>query len=123
MLNPFPYYRYNNYYNRINYYNPTFRTPYQSMPSNIENKDNTDIVTNNDNIKSEENTKSRHFNLGPLSLNDDRLSLFGFNFYIDDIIIIGLILILLLDFECNLPLIIVLGLMLFNISISSLNLF
>lgn len=136
MLNSYPHYnRYNNYYNYTNSYNPTFYSNLQnnSNSNNIHMKDNYIADTKNSHeTKDEENpehsqkeepkqkTKNRTI---PFSISDNTLSLFGFNIAIDDLLIIGIILILLLDSECNYALIIVLGLMFFNISFSNLNLF
>ncbi|MEG1058602.1 MAG: hypothetical protein RSD14_02860 [Clostridia bacterium] len=73
------------------------------------------------NNKESEIKKNTEHRLGPISLNKNTLSIFGFSIEIDDLILIGLILILLLDSECDYTLLIVLGLMLFNINLGSLS--
>lgn len=160
MMNQFPYYRYNNPFNRFNTYNPAFisnnitRRPLpnfnynelnlkkESVSNNESINEEKEFSNNNDNLKNEDinieksdlnkennknniknSLKNNSFNFGPISLNNDRLSIFDFSIDIDDLLILGLILILLLDAKCNYALIIVLGLMFFNISFSSLNLF
>ena len=137
MFNSYPYYnRYNNYYNRVNNYNPTFypnlknnfnspeiKTEVQTeVPKDLEiNKtENTNPQIKNESETKNENKNSKHRTI-PFSLENNTLSLFGFDIAIDDLLILGIILILLLDSECNYGLIIVLGLMFFNISFSSLN--
>ena len=142
MLNQFPIYRYNNPYTYHNYYNPAFFTPNKTI-TNIDtihtnNIEKEELVTqNNQNSSSQKNLNNFNlsennylsedektkFNLGPIKINNDRLSLFGFSIAFDDILIIGLIFILLLDSECDYALIIVLGLILLNISFNDLNLF
>lgn len=134
MFNQFPYNRYRNYYNRYNNYNPAFTNNYNAYNANIQNQNNINDVskeavedkTNNEDISNtnaNNNIENEGIKFGPFSLNSDRLSIFGFNIQIDDLLIIGLILILLLETEKNYPLIIVLGLMLFNINFSNLHLF
>lgn len=141
MLNNYPYYRYNNIYNRFNRYNPAFFTKNNYIPSitNIQNNyeetkeleikpqnevdnENNESTNSTDNISYQkiEDDKPK-FRLGPLDITSDRLSLFGFSIAFDDLLIIGLIFILFLDSDCDYALIIVLGLILFNISFSDLN--
>lgn len=139
MFNSYPYYnRYNNYYNRVTPYTPTF---YQNLQNNFnipkahteevkditedlqtKKNENTDPQIKQNLESKNENKNSKHRTI-PFSLENNTLSLFGFDIAIDDLLIIGIILILLLDSECNYALIIVLGLMFFNINFSSLNLF
>ena len=143
MFNQYPYFRFNNTYNRFNNYNPAFFTkknnvnPIQEdkknneeIEENLYNQPKTDDATNSDNEQEKRKTnhtnnesKNTKFRLGPIDITNERLSIFGFPFAFDDLLLIGLILILLLDSDCDYALIIVLGLMLLNINISSLNLF
>ena len=125
------YQRHNNYgyRNYNNYYNPAFTNQYYSTP-NIPNMDytlssefnNNSSTTNghDDDLNKEGDNK---FRLGPLSIEDNSLDIFGFSIAIDDLIIIALIILLFLESDKNYTLLIVLGLMLFNFSFSNLNLF
>lgn len=79
----------------------------------IENKNESENETND--------TPNMH-RLGPIEYNSERFSIFGFSIAIDDLLILGLILILLFESDCDYALIIVLGLMFFNINLGSLNL-
>lgn len=140
--------KYNNFYRSI-YNNPytAFYHPYtENLPNyNINNFDNK-IYSNNDlkstktklenntssNMKQKENTldttdfephKSRSSNIsfGPLNITNEKISIFGFSIQIDDLILIALILFLYFETDCDYSILIVLGLMLFNISFSSLD--
>lgn len=148
MLNYNPYYRnypysmynyrnnynnYNNYYttsttdtnNNIPNSNDEFEETIKTDSSNNNNNNNNNSETNQ-NITSESkprNEKENGFRIGPLTVSNDQIEIFGFSFAIDDLIIIGLMLIIFLDSESDFILLIILGLMLFNISFSSLNLF
>ncbi len=90
--------------------------------SQIENNINPSNETNNNtnNINNRANHTKR---FGPINFNKNEISIFGFTIAIDDLILIGLILLLLLDTDCDYALLIVLGLILFNIDFSGLNLF
>lgn len=149
MLNNYPYYRYKNPYNRFNRFNPAFFTQHNYNPNltniqnnyeetkereikpkhEIDNENNEFFLSNesintNDSVSFQENDNDKSkFRFGPLEISNDRLSLFGFSIAFDDLLIIGLIFILLLDSDCDYALIIVLGLILFNISFSDLNFF
>lgn len=137
---------YNNYYNNTYNTQPytAFYHPYnQNLPNyinndfvyNIKNIDNkktpseekdTSEKSNNINFdKTLENKKSEkgNFRIGPLDISKDRLSIFGFEIAIDDLILIALILFLFFETDCDYSILIVLGLMLFNISFSSLDFF
>ncbi|MEG2348710.1 MAG: hypothetical protein RSB67_03580 [Clostridia bacterium] len=67
-----------------------------------------------------QNQNKDTFRLGPITYQDRNLSLFGFSIGIDDLIIIALMILLLMDGSCNYITLIVLGLLLFNISIPNL---
>lgn len=144
MFNENPYYRnyrYNNYY-RYNNFIPTY---YPNKDYNIEIDDNkinstpdsvedyTEENNLNENNVLEEKKEEQNFNsdsstkkqfrLGPLSINDSSINIFGFSIAIDDLIIIGLIILLLFQSDTDYILLIILGLLLLNIDFSSLNLF
>ncbi len=117
-----PYYRYA-YQNR--YFNPAQYSNYNKQCETIENKtneikDDEYKKIDNDDSKREEN-KERVFKFGPIRIVDNKISGFGYSFAIDDLIIVALIVFLLFESKCDYALLIVLGLMLFNISFSSLN--
>lgn len=130
---------YNNYSNNIYNTQPytAFYHPYnQNLPNyinnNIDNKktqsEEKDTPEKSHNIefdKTLENKKSEkgNFRIGPLDISKDRLSIFGFEIAIDDLILIALILFLFFETDCDYSILIVLGLMLFNISFSSLDFF
>lgn len=91
---------------------------------NINNNQNeTKAKENNSNKRIDEKEDAPNYRIGPLSIYNDKIDILGFSFAIDDLIIIGLMLIIFLDSDSDFVLLIVLGLMLFNISFSSLNLF
>lgn len=133
-----PYYRsYPSYmyqgYNRYGPYNPLPTYPTDTAPTYHENTDNeqttgtidTDVNREffaNDTMNEEE-SKDKGFRLGPLTIDSDRIDLFGFSIAIDDLIIVGVILLLFFQSDRDYTLLIILGLMLFNITFSSLNLF
>lgn len=138
MFNVNPYYRnysYNNYY-RYNNFIPTY---YPKKDYTVENEEDIDIPedstlakyennTINEEKKEEENSNidsssKKQFRLGPLSVNDDSINILGFSIAIDDLIIIGLIILLLFQSDTDYIIIIILGLLLLNIDFSSLNLF
>lgn len=140
-------------YNNCNYrhFNTTFANPYP-LPTimykdgiytsvypnqedttynvNNENKDNyySDVDISNNNIKQEtldknKDKESNEFRVGPISFLDHKLSLFEFSIELDDIIIVLLMIVLFLDSNCDYLLLIVLGLILFNINLGDLKLF
>ncbi len=132
------YQRYNNYkyYNNTysNSYNTTFNPMYNyfNNPTNIQNnfneetKDNTINFENNPNInstKSNDINNNNTFRIGPIQIEDNYINLFGFSIAIDDLIIIGLMILLFFQSEKDYTLLIILGLMLFNITFSNLDFF
>lgn len=127
----YPYSMYNNYrnnYTNYNNYSTASTTEFNNVNDTIINSnENTENVTEpNQNINFEnnvQNEKENGFRIGPLTVSNDKIEIFGFSFAIDDLIIIGLMLIIFLDSDSDFVLLIILGLMLFNISFSSLNLF
>lgn len=135
-----------NPYNKYAYYNPpaytAFYQPYTNNLPNynyIENNNTKDSkVTNDATLESNfalqnnnedkqddsiKNKRKENFRLGPIDISKDKLSIFGFEIAIDDLILIALILFLFFETDCDYSILIVLGLMLFNISFSSLDLF
>lgn len=136
--------RYSNF--RYNNYMPNFNSTYYPYVSYDEicNNSNKDIsqepseesennestnenINSNDSIKADkinEENSTNQTRFGPFEFGNDRISLFGFSFALDDLILIGLIILLFLESDANnFALIIILGLMLFNINLSSLDLF
>lgn len=143
MFNQNPYYRnyrYNNYY-RYNNFIPTY---YPNKDYSIDTEENLEVPKQDDlndysedknlnketiqNEKKEESnlnsdSSKKQFRLGPLSINDSSINILGFSIAIDDLIIIGLIILLLFQSDTDYILLIILGLLLLNIDFSSLNLF
>lgn len=145
-----PYYMYNRFnpaftnhnFNYINKNNLNSKNKINKINTNEENSKEIKNKTNNtaeitledklskttENIKEEtinkerKNNTSKMHRLGPIEYNSEKLSVFGFSIAIDDLLILGLILILLFESDCDYALIIVLGLMFFNINLSNLNL-
>ena len=75
--------------------------------------------TNNQNFKNIQKNKNRF-----ISFDKNQINILGFSLEIDDLIIIGLILLLLLESDKNYSLIIILGLILLNINLGDIiNLF
>lgn len=93
---------------------------------NRENINENDIKKDEDSAKKDKENKRDDkkdgFRFGPIGYNEGILSIFGFSLALDDLIIIALIFFLFMESSCDYSLLIVLGLMLFNISIGSLNL-
>ena len=122
-------YRYNNYnsYNNVNYYNPN------SNYANIEKKDT--VSQENETIpfkdfQNDENNNSVNNNIKNDEINNAQsrkqsgFNILGFSFEIDDLIFIGLIILLFLESDKNYALIIILGLILLNVNLSDvLNIF
>lgn len=135
MNNQYMYYPsyYSNYYKNSNYYDQQlpFTAFYQPYTNNLPNNTNTyvkDIENENyEHSKNEEkknqNIKKEGLKLGPIDISNEKISLFGFSVQLDDLILIALILFLYFETDCDYSILIVLGLLLFNISFSSLNLF
>jgi len=144
-------YRYNSYYGYNNFI-PTYypNKDYNIYDNNDENNtisdnfnlsDTSQVVETTYDIedlkeddfkeeKKEEETKikfdsssKKQFRLGPLSVCDNSINILGFSIAIDDLIIIGLIILLLFQSETDYIIIIILGLILLNIDFSSLGLF
>lgn len=132
-------YNYNNYYTNgyNNNYNSTF-TPmynyfYEQSPSYNNNQQytpNTNVKTENTNsdifnneFEKRENDNKKIFRLGPMQIEDNNINAFGFSIAIDDLILIALIILLFFQSDKDYTLIIILGLMLFNISFSNLDFF
>lgn len=69
-----------------------------------------------------DSSSKKQFRLGPLSICSNSVDILGFHIEIDDLILIGLIILLLFQSDTDYILIIILGLILFNIDFSSLNL-
>ena len=101
------------FYHNLNYMN---NNPFSS--SHTENIDNSNINERQEQIPN----KDGNFLTNLLNITDNNISIFGFSIALDDLIIIALILLLLVETETDFSLIIVLGLLLFNISFSSFNL-
>lgn len=113
-------------------YNPAFTNPNlntktqeKDIQISASDKQKNEKDTQNYNtadIKQNKENKSKNHRLGPIEYSSEKISLFGFSIAIDDLLILGLILILLFESDCDYALIIVLGLMFFNINLGSLNL-
>lgn len=130
-------YNYNNYStNRYNGYNTTFNPMYnyfyEQSPSynnqQYTKDDNkvheiTDKITVDNDFKKREESDTKNFRIGPIEIDDNTINAFGFSIAIDDLIIIGLIILLFFQSDKDYTLIIILGLMLFNITFSSLDFF
>lgn len=127
--------RYSNFgYNKyVQSYNTTY-TPYMSYEQICNNENEIkNEATNLNETSTVQNINSKTYDddaktdtytrFGPINFGKDEISLFGLSIAIDDLILGGLIILLLIESENNYALIIVLGLMLFNINLSSLNLF
>lgn len=129
-------YRYGRYNSRF-MPNPTFYQPYynensnkstetikEDVKENTENVDTQNVVKNEHNptrdYQSQENTANDTFRIGPLSVSQNRISIFSLNLAIDDLIIIGLAIFLLLEDSCDYLFVIILALILFDIRLSSL---
>jgi len=132
---PYSMYNYRNNYNNYNHYYTTSANDVktnisnenkeinETIESNSNNNNTTETNQNNNSYNQPRNEKENGFRIGPLTVTNDQIDIFGFSFAIDDLIIIGLMLIIFLDSDSDFVLLIILGLMLFNISFSSLNLF
>ena len=134
------------YPNFVNPYNPPAYTAfYQPYTNNLPNynyietnntkdsrvtndatlESNFALQNNNEDKQDDsiKNKRKENFRLGPIDISKDKLSIFGFEIAIDDLILIALILFLFFETDCDYSILIVLGLMLFNVSFSSLDLF
>jgi len=138
MFRDFPYYpNYHQYYPFGSGFVPTYY-PNNTISKNQTNVDSSEInpsiqnleqeVKNNDESKLEETSSNldssskKQFRLGPISICNSSIDILGFHIEIDDLILIGLIILLLFQSDTDYILIIILGLILFNIDFSSLNL-
>lgn len=138
MFREFPYYQnYHQYYPFGSGFVPTYY-PNNTISKNQANIDSSKLnpvipdleqeIKNNDESKLEENSSNldssskKQFRLGPLSICSSSIDILGFHIEIDDLILIGLIILLLFQSDTDYILIIILGLILFNIDFSSLNL-
>lgn len=121
-------YRYNNYNKNI-YYNPNITPNTNTEKKDIEspksetipfkdfqnNENNNTIDNATNNTETTNNTQTRKQN---------GFNILGFSFEIDDLILIGLIILLFLESDKNYALIIILGLILLNVNLSDiLNIF
>ena len=116
---------YNTYYRNYNYntnynYNPYYYPPtYTTKTYKGFSNEKTSTVNKNNDIPNNSNTTEKDLKLGPLHLGNDRIEILGFSIAIDDLIIIALIILLFLQSDKDYTLLIVLGLMLFNVSLSN----
>lgn len=112
----------NNYYNNyIPYNNNMYYRPTPIYP-NIEATsidDSYKPVNNQDTFKDSETEKVKDFMGEQPSSNKDRLSLFGLSLNIDDIIIVGILIFLFFESKRDYLLLIILGLLLFDISLDT----
>lgn len=136
-------YNYNNYnYSRNNYnnYNPAFTPMYNyfTEPINNYNNDNIEFTNDKNNISSNDennyvtydsynkkgdNPNENVYRIGPIEVENNTISAFGFSIAIDDLIIIILMILLFFQSDRDYTLIIILGLMLFNITFSNFDFF
>ena len=116
---------YNTYYRNYNYntnynYNPYYYPPtYTTKTYKGFSNEKTSTVNKNNDIPNNSNTMKKDFKLGPLHIGNDRIEILGFSIAIDDLIIIALIILLFLQSDKDYTLLIILGLMLFNVSLSN----
>lgn len=108
---------YNNIFNK--YYNPTYST----NKVNVEKENINTILNNTQTNQTNDNQKESNSRLEQTPIEDDTINLFGFSFAIDDLIILTIIVLLFLQSNKDYALLIVLGLMLFNINFSNLDIF
>ncbi|MDD2376578.1 MAG: hypothetical protein PHD15_00915 [Clostridia bacterium] len=102
---------FNNYIPNNMYYRPSpIYPPIEKKPINDKTVNIQDTIIND---------KSKECASESNTLNKDRLSLFGLSLNIDDIIIIGLIIFLFMENRRDYLLLIILGLMFFDISIDT----
>lgn len=123
--NPYAYSYYTPSYNPT-FYNPIFNNsvgdPIEDIPSTDTTKTNN--TNGNRDVKNESSDTTSgipEFRLGPLEYTNNRISLFGFSMDLDDLIIMVLMFLLLVESDCDYSLLIVLGLLLFNINFSTLD--
>ena len=104
---------FNNYIPNNKYYKPAPIHPYIETKSIYENNKTVNIQDQINNDNSKEIVSESY------SSNKDRLSLFGLSISIDDIIIIGLVIFLFMEKRRDYLLLIILGLMFFDISVDT----
>ena len=132
MFNENTYYKnycYSNYYPYNNSFIPTYypNKDYNPYPDsqNI-NKIKESEETNQKEVVITEEAKEnfdsskKQYRLGPLSICNNSINIFGFDIALDDLIIIVLIILLLFQSETDYLLIIVLGLILLNVDFNSI---
>ena len=101
----------------------SFQKFYNNNTSQNKEIDSSNINENEDNIHTN-NYTTRQRNNKFISFDKNEINILGFSFEIDDLIIIGIIILLLLESEENYALIIILGLILLNVNLSDiLNIF
>lgn len=111
----------NNYYNNYIPHNGMYYRPAPIYP-NIETQpinDNNKTTSNTNVIDDEINIETQEIISEPSTSNKDRLSLFGLSLNIDDIIIIGIAIFLFMENKKDYLLLIILGLLLFDISLDT----
>ena len=98
--------------------------PQQSDTISFQDFYSGNVSSEQENISEDINSNNKEKKNRFFSVENNHISLFGFSLELDDLIIIALILLLLLESDENLALIILLGLILFNINLSDIfNLF
>lgn len=111
----------NNYYNNYMPHNNMYYRPAPIYPD-IETQsihENNKTDSNSNVIDDEINLETQEFISEPSTSNKDRLSLFGLSLNIDDIIIIGIVIFLFMENKKDYLLLIILGLLLFDISLDT----
>lgn len=110
-------------HNRYMPYNSIYFKPapiYPDVEAPLEDKNVIDTTFNlQDNLNPVNNSQNNNFKGESSTTNKDRLSLFGLSLSIDDIIIIGIIIFLFMENKKDYLLIIILGLMFFDVSIDT----
>ena len=95
---------------------------FQKFYNNNVDQNNNDNTYHNEDNKNYSSTNKRNSRF--ISFDKTQINILGFSFEIDDLIIIGIIILLLLESDENYALIIILGLILLNINLSDiLNIF
>ncbi len=115
----------NDYYNNYRFYNNNNNNMYYRPapvfssiePNPIEDSDKT--YTFESNFETNNTERSDEVINESTTSNKDRISLFGFSLNIDDIIIIGIVIFLFMENKKDYLLLIILGLMFFNISVDT----
>lgn len=110
--NYYPYYNNQNYHrNYYNNYRPNFNNNIDSQKKDTEPENTDTIPFKNFEPNETPNTSQDRSN---------KFNLFGFSFEIDDLILIGLIILLFLESDKNYALIIILGLILLNVNLGDI---